>query len=108
MEYPSSGQFNIPYTTKNELLSKLSSIRRELHERFTVGRIGIFGSYVRGTQHPDSDIDVIVVLERPTFDNYMELKFRLEEFLGRPVDLVMADTVKPRIKPVIERETIYV
>ncbi|MEO5359531.1 MAG: nucleotidyltransferase family protein [Nitrospirota bacterium] len=83
-------------------------MRRELHERFTVGRIGIFGSYVRGTQHPDSDIDVIVVLERPTFDNYMELKFHLEEFLGQPVDLVMADTVKPRIKPVIEREAIYV
>ncbi|MBF0516328.1 MAG: nucleotidyltransferase family protein [Nitrospirae bacterium] len=92
----------------DELLARISVVRGELHDRFTVRRIGIFGSYVRGSQRPDSDIDVIVVLEKPTFDNFMELKFRLEELLGRPIDLVIADTVKPRIQPVIEREAVYV
>ena len=40
-------------------------------------------------------------------NNQKDLKFHLEEVLMRPVDLVMADTVKPRLKPIIEREVIY-
>jgi len=40
-------------------------------------------------------------------NNYMDLKFHLEEVLMRPVDLVMADTVKPRLKPIIEQEVVY-
>jgi hypothetical protein len=37
----------------------------------------------------------------------MDLKFYLEEHLGRPVDLVLADAVKPRLKPVVAREVVY-
>jgi len=39
--------------------------------------------------------------------NYMDLKFRLEAVLGRPVDLVIANTLKPRLKPIIEQEVVY-
>jgi uncharacterized protein len=85
----------------------LTSVRRELRERFTVVRIGVFGSWARGEEAPDSDVDILVELADPTFDRYMDLKFRLEELLERPVDLVPADTVKPRIKPIIEREVVY-
>jgi predicted nucleotidyltransferase len=38
----------------------------------------------------------------------MELKFRLEEVLGRDVDLVLKDALKPRMKPIIEKEVRYV
>jgi hypothetical protein len=38
----------------------------------------------------------------------MELKFRLEEILGRDVDLVLKDALKPRLKPIIEKEVRYV
>jgi len=93
--------------TALKVLSKISDIRRELNERFTVKRIGVFGSSVRGDEGPESDVDIIVELVEPTFDNYMELKFRLEAVLGRPVDLVMADTLKPRLKPIIEQEVVY-
>jgi len=82
-------------------------MRGELSERFTVVRIGVFGSFARGEESPESDVDIIVELGEPTFDNYMNLKFRLEEVLQRPVDLVMADTVKPRLKPIIEQEAVY-
>ena len=78
-----------------------------MSERFTVKRIGVFGSCVRGDEEPESDVDIIVELAEPTFDHYMDLKFRLEEILCRPVDLVIADTVKPRLKPVIEQEVVY-
>ncbi|NPV58560.1 MAG: nucleotidyltransferase family protein [Actinobacteria bacterium] len=90
-----------------EILQKIAAALPELAERFSVERIGIFGSYARGDEKQDSDIDIIVELAEPTFDNYMELKFELEEMLQRQVDLVMADSIKPRLKPIIEKEAIY-
>jgi len=89
------------------VLRIIRAIQSELPDRFTVQRIGVFGSFAKGDEGPESDVDIIVELAEPTFDHYMDLKFRLEEVLKRPVDLVMADTVKPRIKPIIEREIVY-
>ncbi len=79
----------------------------ELSESFTVSSIGVFGSCARGDQSDKSDVDILVEFDEPTFDHYMDLKFRLEEKLGRPVDLVLADTVKPRLKPIVEKEVVY-
>ena len=91
----------------DSVVHKIANIRRELSEQFTVKRIGVFGSFARGDKRAGSDVDIIVELAEPTFDHYMDLKFRLEEVLQLPVDLVLADTVKPRLKPIIEREVIY-
>ena len=74
---------------------------------FLVRRIGLFGSFLRGERGEESDLDILVEMERPTFDHYMDLKFFLEEHLNRPVDLVLADTVKPRLKPIIARKVAY-
>lgn len=93
--------------TIDVVLQELVSVRTELAERFTVKRIGVFGSIARGDAVAESDVDIIVELAEPTFDHYMDLKFRLEEVLQRSVDLVMADTVKPRLKPIIEQEVVY-
>lgn len=93
-------------TTQN-LLQKITAMRPELYERFTVKRIGFFGSCARNDESSESDVDIVVELAEPTFDNYMDLKFRLEDVFQRPVDLVIADTVKPRLKPIIEKEVIY-
>ena len=89
------------------MLQKLSKVKSELNERFSVRRIGVFGSVARGEERLSSDVDIIVELGEPTFDNYMEVKFRLEEIFQRPVDLVMAETVKPRLKSIIDKEAIY-
>ncbi|MBI4800823.1 MAG: nucleotidyltransferase family protein [Desulfarculus sp.] len=85
----------------------LAALRPELARRFSVKRIGVFGSCARGEAGPQSDVDIIVDLAEPTFDHYMDLKFFLEETLQRRVDLVLADTVKPRLRPIIEREAVY-
>ncbi len=90
-----------------EVLRVIREMHSELARRFTVKRIGVFGSFARGDEGPESDVDIVVELADPTFDHYMDLKFRLEEVLQRPVDLVMADTVKPRLKPIIEQEVVY-
>jgi len=91
----------------HDILRKIAQVRPELRERFTVKRIGVFGSCARGDDNPESDVDILVELTEPTFDNYMDLKFRLEEVLQQPVDLVLADALKPRIKPLMEREVVY-
>lgn len=91
----------------NNTVQKLAAARQELAESFSVRRIGVFGSFARGEEDEESDVDIIVELAEPTFDHYMDLKFRLEEIFNRQVDLVMAETIKPRIKPLIEKEAIY-
>ncbi len=78
-----------------------------LQHRFSAQRIGLFGSCARGGARPDSDVDILVELSEPTFDHYMDLKSYLEDLLGAPVDLVMADCVKPRLQPIIAQEVVY-
>jgi len=79
----------------------------ELVARFTVRRIGLFGSFARNNAVPESDVDILVELNEPTFDHYMDLKFYLEELLHRQVDLVLRDAIKPRLKTIIEQEVVY-
>ena len=92
---------------KGKILELIRIHREEIERRFSVKRIGLFGSYVRGEAQKGSDIDILVEMEKPTFDNYMELKFYLEDLFGTEVDLVMADAVKPRLKAYIDQEVIY-
>ena len=80
--------------------------RRDLR-KLGVLKIGLFGSYRRGSPRAESDMDFLVVLERPSFDNYMDLKFLLEDMFSCKVDLVMEDTLKPRVRPYILDEVIY-
>jgi uncharacterized protein len=68
----------------------------------------LFGSHVRGEGKDASDLDFVVDFENKTFDNYMDLKFYLEDIFKCPVDLVLIDAIKPRLKPIILNETLYV
>ena len=92
---------------REEILQKLQARQDEMRTRFSVRRIGLFGSYLQGTASQTSDIDLVVDLAEPTFDYYMDLKFYLEALFERPVDLVLSDTIKPRLKPVIQKEVAY-
>ena len=88
----------------------LQEHKNYLVEKFGVIEIAIFGSYARGEQREDSDVDLIVDFKEgwKTFDNYMDLKFYLEELFGKKVDLVIKSAINPRIKPFIIEEAIYV
>lgn len=94
--------------TKKDILKKLEENIRQV-KRYGVERLGLFGSYVRNEQKGKSDVDILVEFEKgmKTFDNYMELKFFLENLLECKVDLVIYDSLKPRIKPYIMREVEY-
>jgi len=81
----------------------------DVREKFKIAEIGVFGSYVRGEQRADSDIDILVEFEKghKTFDNYMELKFFLEEILTSKIDLVIKTAIRDEIKQNILSEVTY-
>ena len=93
--------------SRKDILDLLSRYNDDLRNRFSVKKIGLFGSYVRDEALPGSDVDVLVEFINPTFDNYMDLKFYIEDLFQTPVDLVIADTLKPRIIPYIINEIVY-
>ena len=94
---------------KKEILRDILA-KREYIRKYGVKRIGLFGSFIRGEQKETSDVDILVEFEKgmKTFDNYMELKFYLEKLLDCKVDLVIADALKPQVKPYVMKEIEYV
>jgi hypothetical protein len=94
--------------TREEIIRTLSEHRAELSKK-GVRSLALFGSAARDELRPDSDIDLLADLEPPyTYDRYIQVKFFIEDLLRRPVDLVMPETLKERIRPYIEREALYV
>ncbi len=93
----------------DEIISKLREIMPVLAEKYSVKSLETFGSYTRGQQSKGSDLDILVEFHK-TIDlfMYMELEDFLSEALGIKVDLVMKDTLKPRIKEKILKEAIPV
>lgn len=83
-----------------------------IRQTFHVSEIGIFGSFVKGQEKADnnSDIDILITFKKghKDFFNYMRLKYYLENLLGREVDLVIKEAVKPRLKERIFSEVEYV
>jgi uncharacterized protein len=81
--------------------------RKDDLQRMGVLKIGLFGSYRRGKPGSSSDMDFVVKLEQPTFDAYMDVKIYLEDLFSCPVDLVIEETIKPRLRPYIMDEVVY-
>lgn len=94
--------------TKKEIIKTVQDNEKKIRQ-YGVKRIGVFGSFVKSTQKSKSDVDILVEFNKDekTFDNYMELKFFIQKLLGRKVDLVIKEALKPRIKPYIISEVEY-
>jgi len=94
---------------KNKILQKLQKLSPEF-KKFGVKKIGLFGSFVRNSQTPDSDVDIFVEFEndKKTFDNFMQLSFVLDEALPYPVELVTKESLSPYLAPKILQEVEYV
>ena len=95
--------------TFEKLKDTLAEHKQELRDRFKVEEIGIFGSYVRKEQKKKSDLDVLVSFSE-TIDlfTFVELENYLSDILDVKVDLVMKDSLKPRLKDRILNEAVYV
>jgi len=93
-----------------EVKTKLVEQKTDMRKTFHVKKIGIFGSFVQNKQTKRSDVDILVEFEKghKDFFNYIRLKYHLEASLGRKVDLVIKEAVKPRLKDRIFNEVVYV
>jgi len=94
---------------RNEIISALSRFKERNRNKYRIIRIGIFGSAARGTMKEQSDIDVVVELEKQDLFNIIGIKQDLEEQLQHAVDIVsyrknMNDFLKQRI----DNEAAYV
>lgn len=97
-----------PSPELHHLLARLCQQLPELRARYQVKRLGVFGSFVRGEQRPESDLDILVDFEvAPSFFEFIRLENRLKELLDRDVDLVMARALKPTIGKHILQEVVY-
>lgn len=91
-----------------EIKRIINEHREELEERYKVRNIAIFGSYVRGEETPDSDIDIVVEFKEPVGFLFIHLADFLEEILGTKVDLLTPEAIKPNRRKYILEELVYV
>ena len=93
---------------RDQVVRLLAEHRQDLSQ-FGVKSLALFGSVVRGEDRPGSDVDMLVEFEgAATFDRYMGLRFFLQDLLDAPVDLVTRKALKPRLRPYVDREALYV
>lgn len=97
---------------KEKTLPSIGEIQEQvcpILERYGVRRAGVFGSVARGKPHNHSDIDLLVdIAESIGLLEFVGLKQELEAKLGRKVDLVEYQTIKPRIKERILAEEVRI
>lgn len=90
-------------TNAEGVMRTLDEHRQELRQ-LGVRRLSLFGSMARNEATETSDLDFLVEFQRKSFDAYMDLKFLLENLFDRRVDLVLPETLKPRLRDRIGKE----
>ena len=95
--------------TIEEIKGLIKQNKESLRLQYGVRKIGIFGSFAKGTQKIGSDLDILIEFEKPVgFVRFMKLESKLSELSGIKVELVTKNALKPYIGQHILREVIYV
>jgi hypothetical protein len=93
---------------RDEVIRLVREHEKELRV-FGFSALSIFGSVARDEAHEDSDLDFLVDFpDAPTLEQFMGLKFALEQLLGRSVDLLDRKGLKPHWKEAIEEGALFV
>jgi hypothetical protein len=102
--------------TKQEVINILRNELPYLKKKYGVEKVAIFGSFAKDKQNSRSDVDILVQLSKPLGLDFIELGYRLEDVLGRKIDLTTFDCLErgkeiPRYKHIavdVEGTLIYV
>lgn len=94
--------------TKSEILSKLAELKPILYKDFSVKEIGLFGSYSDNTNTTDSDIDILIELEKPIGWKFFTLEIYLEKVFNKKIDLVTKNALKEQIREDILNQVNFV
>ena len=93
---------------RDDIIRALRHFKEGNQQRYRIEKIGIFGSSARGDMNAESDIDVVVVLEKQDLLNLIGIKQDLEEQFGLPVDIVSyRERMNDYLKRRIEDEALY-
>jgi len=93
---------------RQEILRALREARPRLERQFGVRRIAIFGSYARGDQREDSDIDVLVEVDPSIGLRFVDLADEIEALLGVRADVISRRAIAPAHWLLIEKELVDV
>ena len=96
--------------TRQEILQYLRNNKKLFRKKYSIIKIGIFGSYARNEQTEKSDIDIIIEMLPDTeniFEKRIELKELIQKNFSKEVDICHARAIKPIFKDLIFSETIY-
>lgn len=92
-----------------ETIEKLKKAKQHLAERYSVSRLGVFGSYARGEERAESDIDILVEFAKaPDLFEFFEIEEYLEDALGKKIDLVREQALKPQMRETVLEEVVFV
>lgn len=94
--------------TTEEILVNLTQCKEKLQKRFHIFKLALFGSYARGEQTENSDVDVLVAVDPAIGLEFVTLAQMIEKELGVSTDVVSERALKPRYRQAIEAELIYV
>lgn len=94
--------------SKEQILDKLRELKPMLYRDYAVTEIGLFGSYSEESFTDDSDIDILVELEKPIGWKIFSLELYLEQVFNKKIDLVTKKALKKQIKGKILNQVEYV
>jgi uncharacterized protein len=94
--------------TKAEIITKLAELKPMLQREYAVKEIGLFGSFSDDSFSEDSDIDILVELEKPIGWKFFTLEMYLENIFNRKIDLVTKNALKEQIKDGILKQVNFV
>ena len=93
---------------KVELLQFLQSHKSEFLQKYDVTEIALFGSYAKGLNHADSDIDIVIDMNNKNYFKLLEFETFLTQKLHKKVDVGFLSSMKSYIKTAIKKDLIYV
>jgi uncharacterized protein len=94
--------------TREEILTILQERKPDLVKRFGLARLALFGSFARGENKENSDVDILVEVPPSIGLEFVDLAEEIEKILGIPTDVVSRRAIKPRHWNVIQEDLIDV
>lgn len=91
---------------KEKIVKKLEQRKEKLREK-GIRKIGLFGSFLKGTQKRGSDIDFLITLDKNTLDRHFEAQVLLEKIFKKKIDLVIEKSLRKELS-YVKREAVYV
>jgi predicted nucleotidyltransferase len=93
---------------KNNIIGFLTMNKQEYYDKFNITRLALFGSYAKGLEHDNSDIDIVIEMENNNYFKLIAFENFISEKLDRKVDVGFFNSMKSFIKKSIEKDLVYV